>query len=217
MNLNIELKKIISNIDINDKPNLFLHVCCCPCSSHIIINLIQYFNIYIIFYNPNIDTKEEFDRRLLELKRFLDIIKLENSDLPNIPILYDEYNHDEFLEYIKGYEQCKEGGDRCIKCFELRISKTYKIAIEYIQKNSIKIGKKNLEISENYICSSLTTSPHKDPIVIYDIACRFNDDMVKYLPSDFKKNDGYLNSIRICKKYNIYRQNYCGCEFSKGG
>lgn len=207
-NLALELKNIIDNIDVSKKPNLFLHVCCCPCSSHIIIKLIKYFHIYIIFYNPNIDTKEEFEKRLNELKRFLSIIKSEDADMEDIPILYEDYVHKEFLDAIKGYENEKEGGKRCDICFDLRLKHSYDIAKKYIKKQ---------HLANNYLCTSLSTSPHKNASLIYQIGANMQDDDIIYLPSDFKKNDGYLDSIKLCEKYDIYRQKYCGCEFSKEG
>ena len=194
----------LSKIDVNNKPNLFLHACCAPCSTAVIKKLKEYFNIYIIFYNSNIDTLDEFNHRLNEFN------KLKNHiEYNNINIIYRDYIHQEFLDYIKGYENEVEGGIRCEKCFNLRLSKTYEIAYDYIKDN-------NLEDKTNYITTTLTISPHKNAILINSILKTIlKDSNIKYLPSDFKKEDGYLNSIKLSKEYNLYRQNYCGCEFSK--
>ena len=203
MNYDLELKNILSSIDKNNKPNLFLHVCCAPCSSYVIKYLYEYFNIYIVFYNPNIDTKEEFLKRNAELEKLIKLLDY------NIKILYSDYNHKEFLDVVKGYENCKEMGDRCKICFKLRLKFTYDLAIKYIESN-------NLTNSKNYFCSTLSVSPHKNPYILCEIANNLlNSDKLEYLINDFKKSNGYLESINMSKKYNIYRQDYCGCEFAK--
>ena len=202
INFKNELNNVLSKIDKNNKPNLFLHVCCAPCSSYVLKFLNEYFNIYIIFYNPNIDTENEFDKRLKECYRLIDLKKY------SMDIIFDKYNHNEFLDYITGYENEPEGGKRCHKCFELRLKHTYDIAYDYIIKN-------NMLDKENYFTTTLTISPHKDANLIYNIAKSIEKDNLKYLASDFKKNNGYLESINISKELDLYRQNYCGCEFSK--
>lgn len=203
INLNLEFKQIIKNIDLNNKPNLFLHVCCGPCSTSVLERIKDYFNIFIIFYNPNIDTKYEFD------KRFLNFEKLLNLSNFKFNILYHDYNHSEFLSAILGLENEPEGGDRCKKCFELRLKYSKIIALNYINKH-------NLNKCINYLCTTLSLSPHKNANLIYNIGCSICDESnLLYLPSDFKKEDGYLNSILLSKKFGLYRQKYCGCEFSK--
>ena len=204
LNLNQKLNNIISNIDINNKPNLFLHVCCGPCSSAVFNRLNTYFNIYVIFYNSNIDTHEEFNLRYVQLKKVIEY----NNYL--YKILYNDYDHNEFLSYVSGLENCKEGGDRCVKCFELRLKKSFDIATKYIIDN-------NLTSSENYLCTTLSISPHKNAKIIEQIGENIcsKSDIIKYLPSDFKKENGYLNSINLSNGMQLYRQNYCGCEFSK--
>lgn len=204
LNLNQKLNELLKSIDINNKPNLFLHVCCGPCSTAVLNKLYMYFNIFIIFYNPNIDTNDEYDLRYKQLEKVISI----NKYLINI-INYN-YNHKEFLDYVLGLEECKEGGARCKKCFELRLKKSYDIACEYIKNN-------NLSSNINYLCTTLSISPHKDAKLIETIGediCK-NSDFIKYLPSDFKKENGFLNSIKISIDLGLYRQNYCGCEFSK--
>lgn len=204
LNLNQKLNNILLNIDNNNKPNLFLHVCCGPCSTAVLNKLIDYFNIYIIFFNSNIDSFDEFNLRLIQLKK---VIEINNY---NIKIIYNKYHHEEFLDYVKGYELLKEGGDRCTKCFEFRLKKSYEIAINYIEDN-------NLTSNINYLCTTLSISPHKNAKLIEEIGENIclNSLYLNYLPSDFKKENGFLNSIILSKKFGLYRQNYCGCEFSK--
>lgn len=203
INYNLKFNEILNSIDKNYKPNLFLHVCCGPCCSGIIYKLIHYFNIYIIFYNSNIDTFLEYNLRLFELK------KLINDKNIILKIIYSDYNHNEFLDVVCGYESEPEGGKRCNKCFELRLNRTFQIAIKYIKEN-------NLVNKENYMCTTLSISPHKDANLIMQIGERICEgSIIKYLPSDFKKDDGYLNSIKNSKELGLYRQNYCGCEFAK--
>lgn len=203
MNYDYEMQKILDDIDLDNKPNLFLHVCCAPCSSYVFERLYNYFNIFVVFYNPNIDKEEEMMRRYDELKR---LIKIFGYD---IKIIYDEYLRSDFLRAVKGYEDNEEGGYRCSLCFDLRLKKTYQVAEEYIKNNSMTNYK-------NYFCSTLSISPHKNAELLNKIGEKIAESgSIKYLPNDFKKNGGYLRSIEICKKYNIYRQNYCGCEFRR--
>ena len=204
LSLNQKLNNILTCINKNIKPNLFLHVCCGPCSTAVLKRLNDFFNIYIIFFNSNIDTIDEFNLRLLQLKKVLEINKY------NIKIIYDIYCHEDFLDYVRGYEHCKEGGDRCTKCFEFRLNKSYDVAIDYINKN-------NLTNSINYLCTTLSISPHKNAKLIEEIGENIclNSEYLKYLPSDFKKENGFLDSINLSKKFGLYRQNYCGCIFSK--
>lgn len=203
LTLNQKFHNVLENIDLSNKPNLFLHVCCAPCSCGVFYQLAKYFNIYIVFYNSNIDTFLEYNLRLYELKTFLQKMNY------NFNIVYADYNHFDFLNNIKGFENEKEGGARCEKCFELRLKKTYDFTLQYINDN-------NLTTKTNYICTTLSVSPHKNAELIDEIGEKIcNNSLIKYLPSDFKKEDGYLNSIKISRDLGLYRQTYCGCEFSK--
>ena len=204
MSINDDFKLELNRIKSIKKPNLFLHACCGPCSTEVLNKLNEYFNIFIIFYNSNIDLYEEYNKRYNQFDTIKKFISFDN-----IKIIYNEYNHEEFLNAIKGLENEKEGGLRCVECFRLRLKKTYDIANDYIKKNK-------LDNEVNYITTTLTISPHKNALIINEILKDIvKGTNIKYLPSDFKKEDGYLKSIKFSKEYNLYRQNYCGCEFSK--
>ena len=202
--LNEKFKDILISIDLKEKPNLFLHVCCGPCSTSVLERINKYFNIYIIFTNSNIDTIDEFKKRFGEL---LKVIEINNY---NIKVIHNSYDHNEFLNAVDGLENEPEGGARCSKCFEYRLKKSYEIAKDYIVSN-------NLCGCKNYLCTTLSVSPHKNAELIELIGENICKDIqfIEYLPSDFKKEDGYLKSIQLSKLYKLYRQNYCGCEFSK--
>ena len=181
-----------------DKPKrLLLHSCCAPCSSHVITFLTNYFDITILYYNPNIAPSEEYYKRKTEQIRLINEIKTVNK----IDIMDCDYDNDIYEEKIKGYEECPERGARCTICFNLRLEKTAKLAKEH---------------GYDYFCSTLTVSPYKNAKLINqigsDLAQKYN---VKWLYSDFKKAEGYKKSIELSKKYNLYRQDYCGCIYSQ--
>ena len=194
---------IINTQDKENKNNLFLHVCCGPCSTSVLKLLIEYFNIFIIFNYPNIDTIDEYNKRFEQVLKVIEINKY------NIKVLEHNYNHDEYLQFIKGLENEPEGGKRCAKCFELRLKNSFDISSKYIIDN-------NLLDRTNFLTTTLTVSPHKNESLINSIAFELskNYQNIVYLPSNFKKNDGYLNSIKLSKEYGLYRQEYCGCEFA---
>lgn len=193
MNYDVVLQDIIKNL--NNKPKLLLHSCCGPCSSYVLSYLQDYFDITILYYNPNIEPKSEYEKRKKEQ------IKLINCLNQNIQILDVDYENEAFKNMVIGHENDKEGGVRCHLCYELRLEKTAMIAKE-----------KDYE----YFGTTLTVSPYKNAYVINELGKKLTDKYnVKWLYSDFKKKDGYKKSIELSKKYNLYRQNYCGCEFSK--
>ena len=178
-------------------PKLLLHACCAPCSSYCIEYLSNFFEITIFYYNPNIDTKDEFDYRYSELKRFISEFKTKYPvHLVNIGYLKEEYDN-----IAVGLENEPERGKRCLKCYELRLSKSF----EYAKNNNF-----------DYITTTLTLSPHKNSKVINEIGSvlekKYN---FPYLYSDFKKREGYKRSIVLSHEYNLYRQDYCGCKYSK--
>lgn len=178
-------------------PSLLLHSCCAPCSSYVLEYLSEYFSITVLYYNPNISPKEEYLYRLKEEKRLISEMKFKNP----VSVLDCDYNSDEFFSASKGYEKEPEGGKRCEKCFDLRLDFTAKTAKEK---------------SFDYFATTLTISPLKNAPLINEIGEKLAEKYnVKYLCSDFKKKEGYKRSIALSKEYNLYRQNYCGCIFSK--
>ena len=267
INYQLELDKVISSLQLaGERKSVLLHSCCGPCSSYVVTYLKEYFDVTVLYYNPNIYPEEEYIHRLSEQARLL-----KELDIPLIEVGYD---HDEFLDYVRGYEAEPEGGARCERCFELRLNKTYELAQEY---------------NFDYICTTLTVSPHKNAMIINAVgqnivntsACRkpdaepdkteledcimkvpenqrhkpdaepdkiepdssalkvadismpragstepgkegLSEDQsshtshnIMWLPGDFKKREGYKKSIELSKQYDLYRQEYCGCEFAK--
>lgn len=195
INYQLELEKELKKIE-GTKPRLLLHVCCAPCSSYVLTYLCDYFDITILYYNPNISPYEEYEKRLNEAKR---LIKELNKE--NIHIMECAYENEEFESIAKGLEDAPEGGIRCRKCYKLRIEK----AAKYAKENNF-----------DYFTTTLTISPLKNSQVLNQIGKELEEKYnVKYLYSDFKKKEGYKTSIILSKKYNLYRQNYCGCIYSK--
>ena len=188
MNYQIELEKILNNLD--DKKTLLLHSCCAPCSSYVITYLKDYFDITVLYYNPNIEPIEEYEKRKNEQIRLCNIF--------NIKVLDCDYDNDLFYETVKGLEDVKEGGARCFKCYELRLKKTASLAKNY-----------------DYFGTTLTVSPFKNSNKLNEIGLNLEKEYhVKYLVSDFKKKEGYKKSILLSKEYNLYRQDFCGCIYS---
>lgn len=176
---------------------ILLHSCCAPCSSYVITFLSNYFDITILYYNPNIYPKEEYLKRKEEQIRLINQIDTKNK----LDILDCDYDFEKYNEAIIGYEECQEGGNRCQICFNLRLEKTAKLA---------KIN------NYDYFCSTLTVSPHKNAKIINEIGEKLSQKYnIKWLYSDFKKNEGFKQSIELSKKYNLYRQDYCGCIYSQ--
>lgn len=192
INYQLELEKILNNLSY--KPKLLLHACCGVCSSYVLEYLNKYFNITILYYNPNIYPEEEYQKRLNTQKEIIEKMKL------NINILEIGYLENEFYNISKGLEEEKEGGERCSKCYYLRLEKTAKIAKE-----------KDFD----YFCTTLSVSPYKDSQKLNKIGKILEEKYnIKYLYSDFKKKNGYKRSNELAKIYNLYRQNYCGCKYS---
>lgn len=190
INYNNVLKELINTLDY--KPKLLLHSCCGPCSTHVISVLEHHFEITVIYYNPNIEPEDEYLKRKAEQIKFL--------KEKNIPLLDIDYSHDEFLKLSCGLESEPEGGKRCALCMHHRLKVTKEKAIE-----------NNFE----YFGTTLTVSPHKNSELINNLGRALQDNKIKYLFSDFKKENGYLDSIRLAKEYNLYRQGYCGCLYAK--
>lgn len=196
MNINYDLKleEIIKNL--NNKPKLLLHSCCGPCSSYVLSYLNNYFDITIYYYNPNIDKEEEYQKRLKEQIRLIN----EMFD-SKIKVIDGIYNPLEYYEKVKGHEKDKEGGERCHICYKLRLEKCVKYA---------------LDNGFDYFTTTLSVSPYKNAKVLNEIGKSLEEKYnIKYLYADFKKKDGYKKSIMYSKEYNLYRQDYCGCVYSK--
>lgn len=194
-NLQKELEKIIEqNKKEGIRPSLLLHACCAPCSSYCIEYLNEHFEITLFFYNPNIFPAEEYTHRVNELKRLVHEMGL------NIPVLEAENDTESFYALAKGRENIREGGARCFDCYRLRLEKTAKLARER---------------GFDYFTTTLSISPLKNAAKLREIGLELEGEYgVKNLPSDFKKKEGYKRSIELSKKYNLYRQDYCGCEYS---
>lgn len=198
INYQKELDKVIEQVKRNGvTPTLLLHVCCAPCSSYCLEYLSEYFNIIVFYYNPNISYKEEYEYRLSEEKRLISEMKFKNP----VRIIESRYDPNEFFDVAKGLENEPEGGNRCLECFKLRLNESCK---------------KAKEIGADYITTTLTISPLKNAQALNEIgsACAEKHG-VNWMFSDFKKREGYKRSITLSKEYNLYRQNYCGCIFSK--
>ncbi len=190
-----ELEKTIEIIKAKEKkPTLLLHSCCAPCSSYVLEYLDKYFDITVFYYNPNIYPEDEFYKRQQEQ------IKLIKDMGLNIKVIENEHMPQEFYDKIKGYENEKEGGERCKKCFELRLEKTCMYAKEH---------------GFDYFTTTLSISPLKNAEALNETGRKIGEKYsVQYLFSDFKKNNGYKRSCELSNFYGIYRQNYCGCVYS---
>ena len=195
MNYDLEMEKQIENLEEGSK--LLLHACCAPCSSAVLERLSNFFKISIFYYNPNITEESEFIKRINELKRFVSEFKTKYP----VEIIEGNYEPNKFMEMAKGLENEPERGKRCYKCYEMRLEETAKIAEE---------------LGFNHFATTLTLSPHKNANWINEIGENLNKKYkANYLYSDFKKKEGYKRSIELSKTYNLYRQDYCGCIYSK--
>lgn len=198
INYQKQLDKIIDEIQKNNEtPTLLLHSCCAPCSSYVLEYLSQYFKITIFYYNPNISPEEEYKKRVEEQKRLISQLPTKNP----VSFIEGEYIPQDFYNMAKGMEDLKEGGERCFKCYRLRLEKTAKLAKEQ---------------GFDYFTTTLSISPYKNAPKLNEIADELSEIYsVKNLPADFKKKEGYKRSIQLSSEYNLYRQNYCGCVYSK--
>jgi predicted adenine nucleotide alpha hydrolase (AANH) superfamily ATPase len=195
INAQKEMDKLIEKLD--NVPTLLIHACCAPCSSYVLEYLSQYFHIIILYYNPNITSVEEYNYRFSEEKRLIDELPVKYP----VKLIAGDYNPESFFDAVKGLEREPEGGKRCEVCFELRLREA---------------AEKCREIGADYFLTTLTISPLKNAELINSIGEKLAEEYgVKYLPSDFKKKNGYKRSIELSREYDLYRQNYCGCVFSR--
>jgi hypothetical protein len=192
--LNKELEKIESAGNV---PTLLLHSCCAPCSSYVLEYLSEFFDITIFYYNPNISPADEFQKRVDEQKRLI-------AELPTkheVKFIEGEYEPERFFELARGLEDMSEGGERCFRCYELRLRR----AAEEAQRGGF-----------DYFTTTLSISPHKNAEKLNEIGGALAQDFgVSYLFSDFKKRSGYKRSCELSEIYGLYRQDYCGCVYSK--
>lgn len=179
------------------RPRLLLHACCAPCSSYTLEYLTAYFEITLLFYNPNISPESEYTYRADELARLVDGAPFAR----NVQLIVEEYTGESFSEMARGLEAEPEGGARCKKCYRLRLEETARFAAEQ---------------NFDYFCTTLSISPYKNAEALNEIGGELAKQYgVRYLFSDFKKKGGYQRSIELSKEYRLYRQNYCGCIYSK--
>lgn len=200
MNINYqkELDKIIEDLVITKKvPTLLLHSCCAPCSSYCLEYLANFFSITIFYYNPNIYPAEEYEKRVLEQQCFIQKLPTKHA----VSFLLGNYETDRYYDRVKGYETVSEGGERCFRCYELRL-----------REAAIRAQEKGFD----YFTTTLSISPHKDAVKLNEIGCALSKEYtVSYLPSDFKKKNGFKRSTELAKEYDLYRQDYCGCIYSR--
>lgn len=201
-NFQRELDQLLDGIENNQEvgKRLFLHSCCAPCSSYVLEYLRNFFRITVFYYNPNISFETEYQKRVAEQKRLIDAYNAQQAGYP-IDVVEGDYEPQCFYEMADGLEDCPEGGARCFLCYELRLRKTAELA---------KAG------AYDYFCTTLTISPLKNALKLNEIGERLSAEyQVPWLVSDFKKKNGYKRSIELSAEYQLYRQDYCGCVYSK--
>ena len=195
-NYQLELDKTLAKItQENIRPRLLLHACCAPCSSYVLEYLTKYFDITVFFYNPNISPESEYLHRVNEIKRLI------SEMCPTVNFIEGRYEPEKFYEMAKGLESEPERGARCVKCYRMRIEESAVIA---------KQG------NFDYFTTTLSISPQKDSHVLNSIGKEISEIYdIPYLYSDFKKKGGYKRSIELSAQFHLYRQNFCGCIYSK--
>ena len=193
INYQLEMEKVLRTLD-GTRPRLLLHACCAPCSSATLERLAAHFDITVLYYNPNIYPPQEYHRREAELERFVEQAGY------HYPVIELPYDPQEFYTAVKGLENEPERGGRCTVCYRLRMRR----AAQYAKEHGF-----------DWFTTTLSISPHKDAKRINAIGQELEQEFgVKHLPSDFKKQNGYLRSLQLSEEYGLYRQDYCGCEFS---
>lgn len=197
INYQLKLEEIIEEEEKKEGvPKLLLHSCCAPCSTYVLEYLTKHFDISVLYYNPNIHPSKEFYKREAEQQRFIDLVEKVNK----IELIKAEYRPEDYFEAVKGRENDVEGGASCSLCYELRLA----MAARYAK-----------ELGFDYFTTTLSISPYKNAQIINHIGERLEEKYhIKYLYADFKKKNGFQRSLELCNKFDIYRQNYCGCVFS---
>lgn len=197
INYQKELEKLLAQLEAEQRvPSLLIHSCCAPCSSYVLEYLSEYFKITVFYYNPNIYPESEYTKRIAEQQKLIRDMEFRYP----VSFLAGKYDKEKFYEMAAGMEDLKEGGARCMKCYELRLSEAAGQAVAG---------------GFDYFTTTLSISPMKNAQKLNEIGLRVGEEYgVKYLVSDFKKKNGYKRSIELSKEYGLYRQDYCGCEFS---
>lgn len=198
VNYQKELEKLIEGQQKAGRvPRLFLHACCAPCSSYVLEYLSRFFSVTVFFYNPNISPKEEYEKRVSEIQRLISEMEFVHP----VAFVEGEYKPEDFYEMARGLEDVPEGGERCFRCYRLRMEEAARLAEQG---------------DYDYFTTTLSISPLKNAGKINEIGQELSQIYkVEHLPSDFKKKNGYKRSIELSHEYGLYRQNYCGCVFSK--
>ena len=192
-----QMDAVVASLPQGERPRLLLQSCCGPCSSYVLEALTPYFRVTVLYYNPNIQPRAEYDLRLENQRKIIAALPTPSA----VDILECEYDGEKYDAEVKGLEAEPEGGARCTVCFRLRLEET---------------AKRASELGYDWFCTTLTVSPHKDAERLNQIGKALGERYgVPFLPSDFKKREGYKRSIQLSKEYGLYRQDYCGCLFSK--
>lgn len=194
-----QMDAIVASLPQGERPRLLLQSCCGPCSSYVLEALTPYFRVTVLYYNPNIQPRAEYDLRLENQRKIIAALPTPSA----VDILECDYDGEKYDAAVKGLEAEPEGGARCTVCFRLRLEET---------------AKRASELGYDWFCTTLTVSPHKDAERLNQIGRTLGERYgVPFLPSDFKKREGYKRSIQLSKEYELYRQDYCGCLYSKSG
>ena len=192
-----QMDAVVASLPQGERPRLLLQSCCGPCSSYVLEALTPYFRVTVLYYNPNIQPRAEYDLRLENQRKIIAALPTPSA----VDILECDYDGEKYDAAVKGLESEPEGGTRCTVCFRLRLEET---------------AKRASELGYDWFCTTLTVSPHKDAERLNQIGSTLGERYgVPFLPSDFKKREGYKRSIQLSKEYELYRQDYCGCLYSK--
>ena len=192
-----QMDAVVASLPQGERPRLLLQSCCGPCSSYVLEALTPYFRVTVLYYNPNIQPRAEYDLRLENQRKIIAALPTPSA----VDILECDYDGEKYDAAVKGLESEPEGGARCTVCFRLRLEET---------------AKRASELCYDWFCTTLTVSPHKDAERLNQIGKALGERYgVPFLPSDFKKREGYKRSIQLSKEYGLYRQDYCGCLYSK--
>ena len=192
-----QMDAVVAALPEGARPHLLLQSCCGPCSSYVLEALTPFFRVTVLYYNPNIQPREEYELRLANQRKIIDALPTPTA----VDLLECPYDGERYDQAVRGLESEPEGGQRCTVCFRLRLEETARLAKE----NGF-----------DWFCTTLTVSPHKDADRLNRIGAELGERYgVPFLPSDFKKREGYKRSIELSKVYGLYRQDYCGCLFSK--